>query len=276
MSGEMSGASAMFGKVAVYMLALGPCRGQAAAAPQNKARLTIPERLFAGGTARATSQLVLYPADALRTLAQTRAGSRSLRQLGSKTLVSGALTTSAFAYLIGGLQFAAFGAAAPALGPLGASACGACASCVISVPQEVIKQRLVTGIYPNFRVAVSTIWSSRGLRGFYTGWLPTTFRNVPFVVATFTTFAALEQQRLTARDQPALGMVESLQFGVASAVAAAFFTQPVDVVKTRMMTQAASTAVPYKNVGDCIVCSQPTSLPEYRTCLLPTPHWLLS
>ena len=225
--------------------------GRAAKAPPQPT-LSNADKLVAGGTARAASQLIMYPADALRTLAQTRAGSKTLSELGAKTLVSGCFTTSGFAYFIGALQFGVFGATAAALGPVGASMCGAVASCAVSVPQEVIKQRLVTGIYPNFGSAVSTIWATQGLRGFYAGWLPTVSRNVPFVVATFTTFAALERRRKQALGSDALGFADSLQIGVLSAMLAGLITQPLDVVKTRMMTQAASSLAPYKSVGDCI------------------------
>ena len=50
-----------------------------------------------------------------------------------------------------------------------------------------------------------------------------------------------------------LDAADSVRIGVCSALAAAVATQPFDVVKTRMMTQAASTAVPYKGVGDCVL-----------------------
>ena len=166
---------------------------------QHSTALTIPQRLLAGGTGRTVGQLVMYPADALRTLAQTRAGARSLGELGAQTLISGAATTSLFAYLIGAVQFAIYGTVAPQLGTLAASVCGAIGSCIVSVPQEVVKQRLVTGIYPNFAAAVSHIWRNEGLRGFYTAWLPTVSRNVPFVVTTFVTFAWLEARSLNSQ-----------------------------------------------------------------------------
>ena len=55
------------------------------------------EKLLAGGSARFGAQLVMYPADALRTLAQTRKGAKTLSELGARTLVSGCATTSMFA-----------------------------------------------------------------------------------------------------------------------------------------------------------------------------------
>ena len=72
-----------------------------------------------------------------------------------------------------------------------ASACAALASCSVTVPQEVIKQRLATGIYPSFVAAVRSIAATDGARGFFVGALPTCARNVPFVVVTFTVFGAL-------------------------------------------------------------------------------------
>ena len=172
--------------------------------------LTVADRLLAGGTARAAAQCVMYPADALRTLAQTRGGAGSLR---SSSLLSGAGTTSAFAYGIGALQFAVFGTVAPLAGPLAASVCGAAASCLCSVPQEVLKQRLVTGIYPSFGEAVRRIWTAQGPSGFYAGWLPTVSRNVPFVAATFTAFAALEARALRASGEERLRPSESVAIG---------------------------------------------------------------
>ena len=71
---------------------------------RSSASLTSPERLLAGGSARFGAQLIMYPADALRTLAQTRTGAKTLAELGTKTLVSGCVTTSAFAFAVGGLR----------------------------------------------------------------------------------------------------------------------------------------------------------------------------
>lgn len=222
----------------------------------------------AGGASRTAGQLVLYPVDALRTMAQSRAGSAMgtwalLRSLGPAKLLSGCATTSGFALLVGGLQFAIVGQLTPRLGLLGASACGAVGSCVASVPQEVLKQRLIMGVYPSFIAGVRTIARADGLRGFYAGWLPTAARNVPFVVTTFTAYGALKdatlQRRraaLSAGSSPRraaqLSPGDNLLLGVASALLGGLVTQPMDVVKTRWMTQSASAAAPYTSVGNCV------------------------
>lgn len=194
--------------------------------------LSIPERLVSGGCSRGIAQLVLYPVDALRTLAQTRDG-RTLADVGAKSLIRGCFTTSSFAVFIGSIQFAIFGATRNACGPMVSSALGAAGSCLISVPQEVIKQRLVTGVYPSFRSAVSTIYKTEGVVGFYSAWRPTVARNVPFVIAAFTTMDFLKQARLKQKqrdnesdDDVSLTIAENLVVGISSALIAGTLTHP--------------------------------------------------
>ena len=150
---------------------------------------------------------------------------------------------------------------------------GAAGSCLVSVPQEVIKQRLVTGVYGSFREAVGSIWRMEGVCGFYSAWKPTVSRNVPFVVTTFTSRDVLRRRVLEYREKRlnqqhqqrrgkgnggevtstkvGLGPAENLAIGITSALVAGLMTQPIDVIKTRMMTQASSNAVPYKSAVDC-------------------------
>ena len=91
-------------------------------------------RVLAGGASRALAQALLYPVDALRTLAQTRDG-RTLADVGAGALLRGCASTSSFALATGAVQFGAFGVIWPRCGPLVASACGAAGSCLVSVPQ---------------------------------------------------------------------------------------------------------------------------------------------
>ena len=225
--------------------------------PTAQKQTTMPswfKRVIAGGTSRALAQMTLYPVDALRTLAQTRDG-RTLKDVGLASLVRGSATTSAFALGMGSIQFGIFGACkARGIPALWASALGAAGSCVISVPQEVIKQRLVTNIYPNFGAAVKSIAQKEGIRGFYAAWKPTMARNVPFVMTTFTTMDILESALLKrSPEKKSLSTAQTVSIGVAAAFVAGIITNPMDVIKTRLMTQAASTQVPYSSALDCVV-----------------------
>ena len=232
--------------------------------------LHIWQSILAGGSARAVSQAITYPMDAMRTLAQTRKGAKKLSDLGAGVLVSGCLSTSAFAFPTGAIQFTVFagvkkfltsfightnGATGTAIAMI-SSSCASLCSCAVGVPQEVLKQRLVTNIYPNFRTAVKTIFTQEGIKGFYTGWAPTVARNLPYVVITFTTFNHWKTQELKRQEEeglnPSLDTATSMRFGIGAALIGTLVTQPIDVVKTRMMTQAASNLPPYPNALACV------------------------
>jgi solute carrier family 25 S-adenosylmethionine transporter 26 len=172
--------------------------------------------------------------------------------------LKGCLQTSSFALFTGALLFGIFEVVNPHYGPLVASACCAAGSCLSSVPQEVIKQRIVTGVYSSFRDAATQIWKTEGILGFYSGWRPTMSRNVPFAVTTFTSREVIRERILKRKQQhtnndhlATLTTTENIGIGIASALIATIVTQPMDVIKTRMMTQAASKALPYANALDC-------------------------
>ena len=247
----------LFALATLSLTALSPVHGSSVAL----LRPQLPpwsQKVLSGGGSRALAQAVLYPVDALRTLAQTR-DHRTLADVGTKALVRGCFTTSSFALVQGAIQFGIFGIVKDHCGPVVASALGAAGSCLVSVPQEVIKQRLVTGVYSSFRQAVATIYKTEGVVGFYSAWRPTVSRNVPFVITTFTTMDFMKKKLLQQRNKNSnsrateLTTVENLVIGMASALVGGVVTQPIDVVKTRMMTQAASKAVPYSSALDCVV-----------------------
>jgi solute carrier family 25 S-adenosylmethionine transporter 26 len=252
-----------------------PTKRQLSAA-QKETWTTFRQAFFRGGVSRSFGQAILYPVDALRTLAQTR-DAKTLSDVGTKALVRGCFTTSSFALVMGALQFSMFNSLKQTLGTPIAAACGATASCLVSVPQEVIKQNLVTGVYPSFRSAVKSIATEKGASGFYSAWRPTMLRNVPFVIITFTTQDALKTFLLSSttttttsccssssssssssrsskgstNNPQELTVQQDMMAGMASALVAGAITNPMDVIKTRMMTQASSTAIPYKSALDC-------------------------
>ena len=110
----------------------------------------------------------------MRTLAPTRDG-KTLTDVGLQALVRGCTTTSLFALFMGSIQFAVVAACRDRVGPLAASAAGAFGSFFVSLPQEVSKQRLMTGVYSSFRQTMATIYQTEG---FYAAWKPTVLRNV--------------------------------------------------------------------------------------------------
>jgi solute carrier family 25 S-adenosylmethionine transporter 26 len=251
----------------------GPTRVVASAVKQEEdikkpvAPLSVFQTLVCGGSARALAQAVTYPMDALRTISQTRKGAKKLSELGAGVLFSGTVQTSLFAFPLGAVQFTVFGNAKRVISSvvgnatggikgtaiaIASSACASIASCAVGVPQEILKQRLVTSIYPNFQTAMATIYKTEGFKGFYVGWGPTVARNLPYVVVTFTVFNHWKTAELKRTGKTSLDTKTSLKFGMGASLLGCLASHPFDVLKTRMMTQAASNMPPYTSPLNCV------------------------
>lgn len=134
---------------------------------------------------------------------------------------------------------------------------GDVAASVVRVPCEVLKQRLQVGIYTDIRHALTTIAGSGSLTRLYVGLPAQLARDVPYAAAEFVMYenlkaavlrrrkptelskahgpaAARIQQRL---QDGKLGRGQSFYVGGLSGAIAAIVSNPMDVVKTRLMTQ---------------------------------------
>ena len=120
------------------------------------------------------------------------------------------------------------------------------------VPQEVLKQRVQADIYPNAAVGFVKMVQDNGVGAFYKGYVATVSRDVPWNALSFMFFAQAKSifKKVTG-DAPTTD--QNLALGALSGMTAAVIMTPIDVVKTRLMTQAAVVgAVPYTGVVDCV------------------------
>ncbi|KAG0377481.1 hypothetical protein BGX24_006006 [Mortierella sp. AD032] len=152
----------------------------------------------------------------------------------------------------------------PTLSPIPATAISAIigdlASSVIKVPREVITSRLQTGYYSNIVEAggnvnagfvFRAVLREEGVRGLFRGFWSTTARDCPFMVILFTTYENfkayhtrnLQIQITSDPSYIASSPVEvkippmtSTLFGGISGFLAGYFTTPMDVIRTRIMT----------------------------------------
>ncbi|KAK1858831.1 hypothetical protein I4F81_001431 [Pyropia yezoensis] len=217
--------------------------------------LSFSERMVAGAIARGVAQTSLHPVDVVRTRLQAKGVARNW---APSVFLKGVLPQILLALPAGAVQFAAFEAAKDKFATLLpgeknqqvrdllSGACGAIAAASFRVPQEVIKQRIQADIYPNMAVAVKTIAAAEGPAGFYRGALATMSRDVPWNALAFlfhgqakSAFASVKGRK--PNNQENLGLA-----GFSGAIAAIIMT-PVDVVKTRLMTQRAG-GVQYKGI----------------------------
>ena len=65
-------------------------------------------------------------------------------------------------------------------------------------------------------------------------------------------FIPLQKNHNKEEESKGLSSLELLAAGIGAATVGCLITQPVDVIKTRMMTQAASNLTPYTSVLDCV------------------------
>lgn len=111
---------------------------------------------------------------------------------------------------------------------------------VVSVrnPFEVVKQQMQVGLHSSTPRGVATIYRLQGLRGFYAGYVGTLARELPFDAAQFLLYEDLKARyRRRWKDGGALVLWENCALGSVAGAFGAAVTTPVDVVKTRLMTQ---------------------------------------
>ena len=111
-----------------------------------------------------------------------------------------------------------------------------------------MKQQLQAGLYPSMSEAIKGIWSKSGIGGFYQGFTGGLARDVPFRVAQLTTFEVTKSLYLKAKkgrstgdgDTVALSAVEAAVCGAAAGSFSAAITNPLDRIKTLMMTDTTN------------------------------------
>lgn len=122
---------------------------------------------------------------------------------------------------------------------------------VFRVPYEVVKQRLQAGIYDTTGQALSQMYAQGGVLAFFGKHdiASQILRDVPYAMVTLLTYEALHRLRRhlnkgVKRNNP---LQDSLIGAVAGGVGT-FVSNPMDVVKTRVMTQGHL----YKGVWDVV------------------------
>jgi solute carrier family 25 S-adenosylmethionine transporter 26 len=129
------------------------------------------------------------------------------------------------------------------------------AACTVRVPFELIKQRLQMGLHTGTLDAARSIYRAGGVRGLYAGFLSTVLREIPFDAIEFALYEGFRSHGLRhehdAHAQPSTAF--TLAIGAGAGGIAAAVTTPLDVLKTRLMTQRVPVGHPdhYTGIRDC-------------------------
>lgn len=134
------------------------------------------------------------------------------------------------------------------------AAVGDVAASLVRVPCEVLKQRLQVGVYNDLGAALRTLAAARQLPKLYAGLSAQLARDVPYAAVEFVFYENLKNGVSGDGDGTRLSRAKSFLVGGASGAAAAIASNPLDVVKTRLMTQMKlQGAVRYRGVGHALV-----------------------
>ncbi|KAL9187351.1 hypothetical protein ACHAXT_001454 [Thalassiosira profunda] len=217
--------------------------------------LSARTHLAAAAAARAVSIFGMYPVDTIKTRMQMKQGN-AFRLSGLYKGVTGSL----FGQVpYGVLTFGSyeiykqalldrFPDTKPAFIYALAAILGDVTGSGWLCPSEVVKQQLQAGIYPSMKEAVRGIWTKSGMGGFYQGFTGGLARDVPFRVAQLTTFEVTKNLYLRAKrgaassgdEAASLSALEAAVCGAAAGSFSAAITNPLDRIKTLMMTDTTN------------------------------------
>ncbi|KAK4747351.1 hypothetical protein SAY87_026388 [Trapa incisa] len=125
----------------------------------------------------------------------------------------------------------------PVLIPPTAGAMGNIVSSAVMVPKELITQRMQAGAKGRSWEVLLRILEKDGILGLYAGYSATLLRNLPAGVLSYSSFEYLKAAVLARTKQANLEPIQSVCCGALAGAISASLTTPLDVVKTRLMTQ---------------------------------------
>ncbi|PXF44644.1 putative S-adenosylmethionine carrier 2, chloroplastic [Gracilariopsis chorda] len=238
--------------------------------------LNLAEHLIAGAVASGAAVASMHPMDTIKTVVQAAnkptvklgtfsALSTTLRQGGLPALYKGVGISLGGQVPAGAIKFAAFETLTQFVanitgnkntGPIVDFSCGALAflACsVVLVPAELMKQRLQAGMYPAFTSGVKTILQTEGPKALYTGYGATLLRDVPYTMLEFGLYSQFKKIFRAVVNKSKLTPQEEITLGGIAGGCTGFITTPLDLAKTRLMTQASSGSQrQYKGVIDVL------------------------
>jgi len=220
--------------------------------------------LAAGGVAGTAVDVVLFPLDTVKTRMQSANG--FWRSGGFKGIYSGLLPAASGSAPTAALFFGTyentkkflFASQLVQSGYLSyqshlihmiAGSFGEIVACLVRVPTENLKQKMQAKLYNSLGDTIRGIVSQQGLKGFFTGYGTTVMREIPFATIQYPVWEFTKKLWAQYQNRPVSPFQAALCGSFAGGVAA-FFTTPLDVVKTRLMLGADAKGNKYNGMLD--------------------------
>uniref|UniRef100_A0A7S3VT48 Mitochondrial carrier protein n=1 Tax=Dunaliella tertiolecta TaxID=3047 RepID=A0A7S3VT48_DUNTE len=118
-------------------------------------------------------------------------------------------------------------------------ATAAVGSSFVKVPIAVCIRSVQAGVYKNVFQAASSITNAVGVRGLFTGFIPTLLEDAPDMAVKFAVYETARTLYCRMHNDRQPTILEDLIMGGSAGACAAATTTPLDVVKTRMMCSAS-------------------------------------
>jgi solute carrier family 25 S-adenosylmethionine transporter 26 len=223
---------------------------------------------LAGSLATIFSDMAVHPVDCIKTLQQSDEGI-GLSMLGAAQVIytqlgglegfyRGFLTYVGCDAVGGAIKFSTYELLKRQAqqnipsGNLFSATLFACAamsfvtSSVITVPGELLKLNLQMGHYSGCFDAVSSIWQTQGISGFYQGYDGVFLRDVPYTameLGLYDLFKTLYMSRKQPKEDDAtssdnLATTEQILLAGLTGGIIGFLTTPLDTIKTKLMVDA--------------------------------------
>lgn len=224
-----------------------------------RSRTRVAAGAIAGAMAGCLTTAALHPIDTVKTQMQLQTRGYCspmhgplhcfmtlMKAKGIASVYAGFRAAAGGAMISSALYFGAYEWAKTAL-PMDwparmaiAAVFGNAVSSTMLVPKELIKQRLQAGATGGAFHVARTALRRDGIRGLYVGYGTTLLRNAPSNAVNFSLFEWIKARRLEHTRRPALAPWESFLAGLTSGGCSSFLTTPMDVAKTRLMTQQSA------------------------------------
>ncbi|CAM9371335.1 unnamed protein product [Hapterophycus canaliculatus] len=224
---------------------------------------------LASGLAAACVKTALQPFDTMKTVQQYSTTRMTLLQAGRNLLARGGvpeLYQGLGVTLIGSMpavgvyfglyqfvkkQLDAKQGMSPYLSITVSAGVGNFIASFFRVPYEVVKQRLQVGQYPTTSVALTSIYREDGLLGFFgkSGLKMQWARDIPYAMVTLLVYETLQKAAARRKCSPGseensnsserkaqASPLENMVIGAIAGGMGSLVTNPMDMIKTRMMT----------------------------------------